>query len=134
MFRTVNCTVDRIEKVDTTYATLVFTSFRNVIFEANSFNGITQATASPVLIEHTQNTESATWTVDSGGYLPFGSRARNVVGLVAEGAVTNSADAAVYTNPYVAVEQGSAGDQVQVKWSGAVKGKMQVTLRCDNPI
>ena len=134
VFRTVNCTVDRIEKVDTTYATLVFTSFRNVIFEANSFNGITQATASPVLIEHIQNTESATWTVDSGGYLPFGSRARNVVGLVAEGAVTNSADAAVYTNPYVAVEQGSAGDQVQVKWSGAVKGKMQVTLRCDNPI
>ena len=134
VFRTVNCTVDRIEKVDTTYATLAYTSFRNVIFEANSFNGITQATASPVLIEHTQNTAAATWTVDSGGYLPFGSRARNVVGLVAEGAVTNSADAAVYTNPYVAVEQGSAGDQVQVKWSGAVKGKMQVTLRCDNPI
>ena len=134
VFRTVNCTVDRIEKVDTTYATLVFTSFRNVIFEANSFNGITQATASPVLIEHIQNTESATWTVDSGGYLPFGSRARNVASLVAEGVVTNSADAAVYTNPYVAVEQGSAGDQVQVKWSGAVKGKVHVTLRCDNPI
>ena len=134
VFRTVNCTVDRIEKVDTTYATLAYTSFRNVIFEANSFNGITQATASPVLIEHTQNTAAATWTVDSGGYLPFGSRARNVASLVAEGVVTNSADAAVYTNPYVAVEQGSAGDQVQVKWSGAVKGKMQVTLRCDNPI
>ena len=134
VFRTVNCTVDRIEKVDTTYATLAYTSFRNVIFEANSFNGITQATASPVLIEHTQNTEAATWTVDSGGYLPFASRARNVVSLVAEGVVTNAADAAIYTTPYAVVEQGSNGDQVQIKWSGPVKGKMQVTLRCDNPI
>ena len=133
-FRCNNTTIDRIEMIDTTYATLSFPSFRNVNFGGNTFNNVTQAAISPVLIEHTQNTESTTWTVDGSAFLPFQSRARNVTGLVFEGPVTNSAAAAQYVYPYVLVEQGTSGGQVALKWPSAVKGLGQVTIRCDNPI
>ena len=36
--------------------------------------------------------------------------------------------------PYALVEQGGAKDQIALKWPSAVKGVMQVTLRCDNPV
>lgn len=134
VFRARSGDIDRIEMVDTSYATVAFNSFRNVMFEANTFNGVMQATASPLLIEHVQNTVSDTWTVNSSGYLPFGSWARNVTGVVAEGAVLNSAAVAQYAMPYVVVEQGTNKDQIYVKWPTAVKGKAQVSIRCDNPL
>lgn len=133
-FRTVNATVDRIEMVDTTHATLDYTRFRNVVVEANTFNGITQATVSPVTIQHDQTTEANTWSVDGGAFLPFGARARNVRSLVAEGAITNTSDATVFDMPYVQVEQGGSGRLVNLRWPMATKGRMHVTLRCDNPV
>lgn len=132
-FRTVNATIDRIEKVDTSQATLDFSRFRNVVFEANTFNGISQATVNPVTVEHVQNTAADTWVVDGSGFLPFGGWARNVRSIVAEGAVTSAADAARHDMPYALVEQGAANNRVHLRWPAAVKGKVQVTLRCDNP-
>ena len=133
-FRTVNCTIDRVEKVDTTRATMDFTRFRNVVFQSNTFNGVTQPTASPVTVEHTQNTAADTWVVDGADYMPFGGRVRNVMSLVAEGAISSSTNVVQYNTPYVQVEQGGAGALVNLRWPAAVKGIMQVTLRCDNPI
>jgi len=134
VFRVISANCDRIEAVDTTYATLAYTSFRNVIFENNTFTGVSQPTSSPVMVEHTQNTAADTWVVDAGAYLPFASRARNVVALVPEGPVTNAANATQNLVPWVVVEQGAAGNLAHVRWTAAVKGRMQVTLRCDNPV
>ncbi len=133
-FRTLNGSIDRVEIVDTTHATLDYSRFRNLVFEANTFNGITQITSSPVTVEHTQNTAADTWVVDAAAYLPFASRARNVQSIVAEGAITNATNAAQYVMPYVQVEQGAQGALVNLRWPTAVKGLMHVTLRCDNPV
>ena len=132
-FRTVNCTVDRVDAVDTTHATLDLTRLRNVVFESNAFNGISQATMSPVIIRHTQVTPADTWVVDGSAFLPFAGRARTVPAIVAEGAVTTAAAAVRADMPYVQLEQGAAGGQVNLRWPVAVKGSVQVTLRCDNP-
>ena len=105
-----------------------------MVFEGNAFNGVNQVTTSPLIIEHNQGTEAATWVVNATGYLPFDGRARNVTALVAEGPITNSAGSAQYVMPYVLVEQGGGGQQAQLKWPSAVKGRMQVTIRCDNPL
>ena len=134
VFRTTEGAVDRAEMVDTTFAALSYSSFRNVIFEANTFNNVSQPTSSPVMVEHTQNTASDTWIVDAAAYLPFGSRARNVMSMVAEGAIANAGNVAQNVMPWVLTEQGAAGSLVHIKWTSAVKGKMQVTLRCDNPV
>ena len=133
-FRVVNATVDRIEMVDTTYAALTFSSFRNVTVQNNTFHGVTQPTSSPVLVQHTQGTAADTWSVDAAAYLPFGAWARNVTGLVAEGAITNAANVTQWVSPYVQVEQGAAKNLIDLKWQTPVKGVMQVTLRCDNPV
>jgi hypothetical protein len=134
VFRTLNGTIDRVEMVDTTYATLDYSRFRNLTFEANTYNGVSQMSVSPVMVEHTQNTAADTWVVDASAYLPFASRARNVQSLVAEGAITNASNVAQYVMPYVQVEQGAQNALVNLRWPTPVKGLMQVTLRCDNPV
>jgi hypothetical protein len=134
VFRTVNCTVDRVERVDTTFANLDLTRLRNVVFQSNTFNGISQFTMSPVTIKHTQSTAADTWAVDGSAYLPFGGRARNVQSVVTEGATTTAASAVRADLPYVVTEQGPLGGIVNLRWPVAVRGTAQVTLRCDNPI
>ena len=134
VFRTRNGDIDRVEMVDTTFATLAFNSFRNVTFDANTFNGVFQPTTSPVMVQHTQNTAADTWVVDAAAYLPFGARARNVMGLVAEGPVSNASNVNQYTMPYVLVEQGANQAFVHVKWQTPVKGRVQAIIRCDNPV
>lgn len=133
VFRTVNATIDRVEAVDTTHATLDYTRFRNIVIEANSSNGVGNLVQSPAMIRHDQNTTAATWTVDAGAYMPFGARARNVQSLVMEGAVTGNTGAVVSAMPYVETEKGTGGQQVRVLWPLAVRGRAHVTVRCDNP-
>ena len=134
VFRARDGDADRVEKVDTTYAALNYFSFRNIVFESNTFNGVAQATSSPLHIQHSQATAADTWVVDGSAYLPFGARARNVTGVVLEGPVTNAANVTQWVQPYVQVEQGTGGKLVNLKWQSAVKGLAQVTIRCDNPI
>ncbi|MFN3846058.1 MAG: glycosyl hydrolase family 28-related protein [Paracoccaceae bacterium] len=132
-FRTINGSVDRAEGVDTTNGTLDFGRFRNVIFSANAFNGVTQIAMSPLTILHTQNTAADTWVVDGGAFMPFGARARNTQSLVADGAVTNASNVAQFATPYALNEQGANRNLVHLRWPVAVKGKMLATIRCDNP-
>lgn len=134
VFRNSSGAIDRVEQINTAEATLTFGSFRNVTFANNTFTGVSQATVSPLYIEHSQNTAASTWVVDGSDYLPFGGRARNVSGVVLEGAVTNASGITQWEHPYVLVEQGTGNNQVHLKWPSAVKGKAQVTLRCDNPL
>ena len=133
VFRTVDCTIDRIEKVDTTYASLDNERMRNVVFEANAFNGITQMTVSPVMLQVDQASAQTVWTASAGAWLPFGGWARNVESLVAEGPITNTAGARVTSMPYVNVESGTSKSNVFVVWPEAAKGRVQVKVRVDNP-
>jgi hypothetical protein len=133
VFRTVNATIDRVEGVDTTFATLDYSRFRNVLMESNTFNGVTQMTFSPVMIEHDQATAADTWVISAGSFLPFGGRARNVQAVVMEGPVTTAGGTANTAMPHVLVEQGAGAGQVQLKWPAALKGRAHVTVRVDNP-
>jgi hypothetical protein len=132
-FRTVNTNIDRVERVDTTYATLDFARFRNITIGANAFNGINQITQSPVTIQHDQNTESDTWLVDTGGYLPFGGRARNLTSVTTENPVRTAANVIDYSMPYGETERGTDGRMIYLRWPRALRGRVQATIRCDNP-
>lgn len=132
-FRTVNTNIDRVDAVDTTHATLDYSRFRNVTVAANAFNGVNQITQSPVTIQHDQNTESNTWAIDTGGYLPFGARARNVPSVTMENAIRTVANVTDYSMPFVETEKGTNARMVNLRWPQAVRGRAQVTVRCDNP-
>ncbi|MEO1948783.1 glycosyl hydrolase family 28-related protein [Thioclava sp.] len=134
VFKSLNGSVDRIEKIDTSFADIDRSRVRNVVFEANMFNAINDISQNPVMVEVNQSTAQSVWTMDASEYLPFGGWARNVQSLIAEGMVRDGSGARIDAMPYVAVEQGAAKNQITVNWPEAAKGRLQVTLRMDNPI
>lgn len=133
-FKSLNGTTDRVERVDSSIAGLVFGSMRNVVFDGNTFNGIGQVTQNPVTLQFDQGGVATNWDVGFGGYLPFGGRAREAISVVAEGAVTNAANAAVFAMPYATTESGAAQDEIRLTWPEPVKGRVQVTARVDKPV
>ena len=133
VFRAINGDVDRFEKVDTTYADLDRSRFRNIQIEANTFNGVGQFVCNPVFLQVDQATAQTVWTITPGAYLPFGGWARNVESVLAEGMITNLVGSRVSSMPYVVVEQGSGKQDVTLNWAESAKGRVQVKIRCDNP-
>ncbi|HBD90890.1 MAG TPA: hypothetical protein DC061_10000 [Gemmobacter sp.] len=134
IFRTVNAAVDRVEKVDTTQAGLDRSRARNLVFDGNTFNGVSQVTMNPLLIAHEQNSEAATWTVNGSGFLPFNGRALVVSGVVADGALRDSGNVANYAAAHSDTEQGDDGDRITLRWPEPLRGKVWVTIRCDKPV
>jgi len=132
-FRSVGAIVDRVDMLDTTFASLDFSKSRNVRVEGNSFNNVTQWIINPVQVSHTQNTAGETWNVSAGGFVPFGGRIRMVEAVMPEGLITNGANAARYVFPYSVPGTGASGNEAQIRWGEAVKGKALVTMRMDVP-
>jgi hypothetical protein len=132
-FRCFGTIVDRVDMVDTSFATLDFTRSRNVRVEGNSFNNVGQWILNPVQVIHTQNTAAETWNVSAGGFVPFGGRIRMVEAVAPEGMITNGSGAGRYVFPYSLPGTGSAGNEAQVRWGEAVRGKALVTMRMDIP-
>lgn len=131
-FRVFSATTSRVDMVDTTFATLDFTRSRNVRVEGNTFNQVDQAIMNPLVVTHTQNTAADTWTVDASGYIPFGGRIRMVESVCPEGTITTPTNAARYVFPNALPGQGTGGNQAQLRWGEAVKGKAVVVMRMDS--
>ncbi|MFZ1347155.1 MAG: right-handed parallel beta-helix repeat-containing protein, partial [Tabrizicola sp.] len=132
-FRCFGNVVDRVDMVDTSFATLDFSKARNVRVEGNSFNNVGQWIINPVQVMHTQNTAAETWNVSAGGFVPFGGRIRMVEAVAPEGMISTAANAARYVFPYSVPGTGAGGNEAQVRWGEAVKGKALVTMRMDVP-
>jgi hypothetical protein len=132
-FRVFGAVVDRVDMVDTSIASLDFAQSRNVRVEGNSFNNVGQWIMNPVLVTHTQNTAADTWNVSAGGFVPFGGRIRTVTAVAPEGPVTTAANAGRYVFPHALPGTGVTGNEAQLKWGEAVRGKALVTLRMDVP-
>ncbi|MCI2397861.1 glycosyl hydrolase family 28-related protein [Aliiroseovarius subalbicans] len=133
-FKSIQGNIDRIEAVDDSIAPLDYWRTRNVTFEGNTFAGVTQRTVSPVTLEFEQNTDATTWTMDPSAYLPFGGNARTVTSVVAKGDILNGVGDKVHQQPSTVPNAGTQFKYVQLKWPEAVRGKVLVTLRVDNPI
>jgi hypothetical protein len=132
-FRCFGGIVDRVDMMDTSFASLDLTRSRNVRVEGNSFNNVAQWILNPVQVAHTQNTAAETWNVSAGGFIPFGGRIRMVEAVAPEGVITNAANAARYVFPYSVPGTGAGGNEAQVRWGEAVRGKALVTMRMDVP-
>lgn len=133
VFKSLNGAIDRIEKVDTTFAGLDYGRMRNVVFENNMFNAVNQITVNPVFVQTTVASAQTVWTVDASAFLPFGGWARNVESFVAVGQISNASGGRVSTMPFVSVEQGAAKTLVTVNWPEAARGKINTVIRMDTP-
>ncbi len=131
-FRTINGTIDRAERVDTSFADLDYSRMKNITFSANSFHSVSRQVSNPLRIKHAQVTEAQTWVVDPDGQLPFGAWVRTVDSVVADGKIRNAAGEQQFVMPYTTAQNGTNADQVHLKWPQAVRGDATVTVRIDN--
>lgn len=130
-FRTANGTIDRVDRVDTSFAGLDPDRFVNVTFANNTYHNVTIKTANPLRVRHDQNSAAQAWLVDSGGALPFGGQARGCDSVVAVAALKSSLGAVRYAAPYVQLQQGGAQDQVRLRWPESLSGQVTVVMRVE---
>jgi hypothetical protein len=86
------------------------------------------------MIEHSQDTASSAWVVDTAPLLPFGGRSRTVESCAPNGAITNASNATQFVTPWIDASYGTAQSQVRLVWPSAVKGKVWVKARMDKPL
>jgi len=133
-FRLIDGNITRVEGIDTSFAGLDYSRFKNILFAGNAFNNVDIPAESPLVLRHTEASASATWVVEPDPRLPFDAWARTVESVVTEGAVRDGGGAVHYGMPYVQVEQGPGKDEVHLRWQTPVDGTVVVRLRIDNPI
>lgn len=124
----------RVENVDTSIATLNTIKYKNITVWGNTFTNVNNPFMNPVHIVLNQGSTSDTWMHDAIKYLPFGGRARNLVSAMPNGAVKNSSNVKVYTQPYFLGSQGVGNTEFMLKWSEPVSGTVHCVLRCDDNI
>ena len=133
-FRTLNGSIDRVERVDTTFADLDYSRFRNIVVHGNNYNGVVAPMFNPVTITHQQNTAATVWSVDASAHLPFGGFARTVQAVVPDGPVQTAAPVTTrHDMPFAQAEQGPQKRLINLRWPVAVQGRATVTIRVDNP-
>lgn len=130
VFRALNGNINRVDGVDTTFASLNYGRMKNILVSGNTFNSVSQVIQNPVSLIHTQSSDQTYWDVDMGAYLPFDGQTREVTAVVANEPV-RSGSATVWNMPYTSVGQGSNRDKVRLHWPSACRGKVTVTARMD---
>lgn len=130
-FRAASGSISRVDSVDTTFAGLDPDRYVNVTFSDNTYHNVTTKTANPLRLVHKQNTQAQAWTVDSKGAFPFGGQARSCDSVVVLDGLRTVFGTLLYGAPYVQLQQGTKQEQVKLRWSEAVKGKVSVTMRLE---
>lgn len=130
-FHSINGKIDRVERIDTSYADIDRKRLWHIQFMGNNFNNIKTRSQNPLRLSHTQNSAASVWSIETGGQLPFSGYARDVEALVSKSEIKSSSNHKTYHMPYVTLEKGSAKDRVNLNWPESVKGQMGLKIRCD---
>lgn len=130
-FRSINGSIDRVERVDTSFADLDYARMKDVTFAANSFHNVRDQVFSPLTLRHNEASVAGIWVVGPQDKLPFHARALSVDAVAARGTIRDAAGTARFYAPGIEAEQGTGGDLVHLTWPEPVRGEVQITLRID---
>lgn len=130
-FRSTNGKIDRVERVDTSFSDLDMNRANDVFFDGNTFHNVEVHVANPLRLRHNQGSAARSWSVDTGGKLPFGGEARGVDSIVPLGPVQTSSGSDRFAFPSVELRQGSQRDHVNIVWQENVQGEVMVQVRMD---
>ena len=132
MFRSIKGTIDRVERVNATFASLEMSAVRDVTVNGNMFLNVVTGTENPLTLDHTQSNYNSTWFIPFSGRLPFGARALHVTSLINRSKIKSVANVNQYTVPWITPESGDNGDIVEVAWEKDVAGTVTITARMDD--
>ncbi|GAW32984.1 pectate lyase superfamily protein [Roseovarius sp. A-2] len=127
-------TLDRVETVDTSFADLDFDRVRGITFAENSFHNISIQAASPLVMAHEESSASETWVVEPAPRLPFGAWAQTVESILPDGPLRDPGGDVSHMTAYVETRQGPENDRINLRWPGAVSGKVVLRLRIDDAV
>lgn len=130
-FRSLNGAIDRVDRVDTSFADLDMSRCKNVVMTGNSFHAVALPVENPAHVVFDQNQPSNAWDIDAAAYLPFSGQALQVDAVMPFGPIRNEFNVRQYDMPYVDLAQGADKDHVQLVWPAPVKGKVQALVRMD---
>jgi hypothetical protein len=130
-FKSLGATIDRAERVDTSFADLDYGRMRDVNFTANSFHGVREKATNPLRIKHTESSVASTWTIETDEKFPFKGQALAIDSAIALGRIRNSSDSIVFPSPAADIRKGANFDQFQLTWDQPVRGTVQVVVRMD---
>lgn len=133
-FRIIGAGIDRVEAVDTSFADLDYDRIRNVTFAGNAYHNVTTPVASPLVLQHTEASAQAAWTVSPAPKLPFGAWAQTVESAVASGPLRDGSGTVVFAMPYAEPGQGLARDQITLRWPEPVAGTVTLRVGIDDPL
>jgi Pectate lyase superfamily protein len=125
---------DYVSGVDTSFGSIDHTKTKEVVFSGNSYLDVTHHTENPLLVEISRSSAQMTWLETVANRLPFGGRVMGAEGLTAIGPVERNDGTDRFEMPFVQVQQGTNGSQVGIRWSEALKGKVQLRVRSDIPV
>ncbi|MEO0938327.1 MAG: glycosyl hydrolase family 28-related protein [Pseudomonadota bacterium] len=131
-FRSINGNIDRVERVDTSFADLDYSRMKDIAFEGNSFHSVSRQVSNPLRVAHAENSAATTWVVDTENKLPFDARALSVESVVPYDRIRTGSGATRSYAPYVQAQQGTDKNRVHLHWQEAVRGAVNLTVRMDN--
>ncbi|MDU8911806.1 glycosyl hydrolase family 28-related protein [Aestuariicoccus sp. MJ-SS9] len=130
-FRCVGGSINRVERVDSSFAELNLGSMKSVVFDGNTFNNINSGARNPLVVSHSQNTHAQVWEVDTENRLPFTGYAKKVDAVAITSRLRNESNVTEYEMPYSATRIGPGEDKVNLTFSRPVLGDVNVTVRMD---
>ncbi|MGR3384678.1 glycosyl hydrolase family 28-related protein [Roseovarius indicus] len=132
-FRLFDGNIDRVEGIDTSFAPMDFSRFKNITFTGNSFNNVNTVVENPLVMEHAEASHSSTWVIQPFPKLPFQAWARTVESVTAKGAIREQGGGIYWGMPYHQVQQGPNKDRVNLRWEVPVEGSVTLRVRIDTP-
>ena len=132
-FRIIDNPVDRIERIDTSFADLDYNRIKNIAFSDNTFGNIFNPVSSPLLLEYDQSSPASTWTIQPGASLPFGAYAQTVTSVLPAGPLRDGGGNIVHVAPYYEAKQGPDRNQIRLQFGTPVRGTVTVMVRIDDP-
>lgn len=130
-FRSINGSIDRAERVDTSFSDLDYSRNREVFFDGNSYHNVTEQAHNPLVVAHTQNNNAKTWTVGTSKQLPFESYCMFVDSVALTGDLRNGAGVKQFEAPVAKGRIGANEDQFTLEFSTEVRGQIRATVRMD---
>ena len=130
-FRSINGSLQRAERVDTSFADLDHDRNRSVFFDGNSYHNINEQAHNPLVVEHTESSNARTWTIGTDKQLPFGGYCQFVESIVATGDIRNTSNVRIYDAPVGRGRIGNDDDQFTVEFGSDVRGSIRATVRMD---
>ena len=130
-FRTIGGNIERVERVDTSFADLDYSKMNNVTFSGNLYKLVDTASENPLTFNFSQSSEAQVWAVSGSPRLAFGGRAKNVDSVQPIGAIRNASNAINRDQPYANVEKGANRDEIEIVWGEPVRGEVAVKIRMD---